>query len=402
MPKMISFLSLALLMLSSGQAAAHAASDLAWPAEGLSIDAQASMFYRNNAVVRSDQIYRIPGALMGGEALPPPKGLSLDEAFLVPSFRRQDTYGFLKIGRHMGGEELELDHGLVGQQIRPGLAIEAGKMAADLTPFNGQHVLETLFTSRRLVYDALWGGQLNDEGLRIKTSLDGFEAGFELWKGKSFPARQKDTNKSAVDLYARYRVGFKDALLTLGAFAYQSQAELRDDSRYAAGHSHGSTITLDPSYFSGDVATQGAFALFSAPIGQGWSAGAQGEISRMKQDGRLKDATHDASFTSTLIGLWGEASLTYRNDSVGLRSERLKIQNDLYGSGALVLAEKLELKGADRDPYRYSLSYQHRFTELIVSRIEWSKDTTTGDRKELLTAGLVFNGQHYTSRDSKE
>ncbi|MES2746168.1 MAG: hypothetical protein V4655_12115 [Bdellovibrionota bacterium] len=394
--------SFALTALCSTQALSHTDSEWLLPEDGLSVDFQASLSYRNEALVKSSEVYRIPGTLMGGEALPSKKGLSVDEVFLVPTFRLHETYGFMKIGRHLGSDELELDHVLVGHRVLPNLVIEGGKMASAMTPFNGQHVLETNFTSRRLVYDALWGGQLNDEGIRLKAKFFGLETGVELWKGDSFPARQKESDKSAVDVYMRYHAAFGDSLLTIGAFAYEAKAELRDDDRYTAGHSHGSTLVVDPSYFSGDVSTQGAHVLYTNQLNSDWSVAAEGEIAQMKQNGRLTDATHDAAFDSKILGLWGDASLGYRDETLSFRSERLKIQNDVYGSAALVLSDKLGLADADDDPYRYSLSYKHRFTPMLLSRIEWSKDSTTGDKKDVFTAGFVFNGPLYASGSPKE
>ncbi|RZA27093.1 MAG: hypothetical protein EOP10_01410 [Proteobacteria bacterium] len=392
----------ALLALCSTQALAHTDSELVLPKDGLSVDFQSSLSYRNEAVARRNEVYRIPGALMGGEALPSKKGLGVDEVFLVPTFRIGETYGFLKIGRHLGSEDLELDHVLVGHRVLPNFAIEAGKMASAMTPFNGQHVLETNFTSRRLLYDALWGGQLNDEGIRLKAQFFGLETGVELWKGASFPARQSESDKSAADVYARYHAAIGDSHLTVGAFAYEAKADLRDDDRYAAGHSHGTTLALDPSYFTGDVSTQGAHFVYTNQLNPDWSMGVEGEISQMKQDGRLSDATHDAAFASKIVGLWAEAAVGYQGETLSFRSERLKIQNDIYGSAALVLSEKLGLADAEDDPYRYSVSYKHRFTPMILSRIEWSKDSTTDDKKDVFTAGFVFNGPLYTSGSPKE
>lgn len=380
-----------LLAAMSVEAFAHSYSEIVLPAEGFTADLGVSAAYRSEALVKSDEVWVIPGTLMGGEALPSRKGLALDETFLVPSYRKGQTYGFLKIGRHLGSEEFELDHVLLGYELTPGLAIELGKMAAVFTPFNGQHTMDTSFASRRLVYDALWGGQYNDQGIRLKSSFFGFDSGVELWKGDSFPARQRDTNKSAFDVYTRYTFDGPSHFLQLGAYYFAAESSGRNDSRYESGHSHGGNITLDPTYFDGDVRTKGLTLISRYKLSSLTDIGFQGELSQIKQDGRLRDLTHEARFENDTIGLWGELFLSYQNDRLSYRSERLKIKNDIFGSAAITLGQKLSLLVAEDDPYRHSLSHEHLFTPEIRSRIEWSKDFTSGDKKDVWTLGAVWS-----------
>lgn len=379
------------LMLSSLDAFAHSYSEIILPDEGFTAELGVSAAYRSEALVKSNEVWVIPGTLMGGEALPSRKGISLDETFLVPSFRKGPAYGFLKLGRHLGSEELELDHVLIGYELRPGLALEMGKMAAVFTPFNGQHAMDTSFSSRRLVYDAFWGGQFTDEGLRLKTNFYGIDAGVELWKGESFPARQRDTDRSAGDVYARYSFETESFFVQAGAYYFQADSSQRDDSRYAAGHSHSGTITLDPTYFDGDVRTKGLTLISRYSFNPRTDLGFQGELSQIKQDGRLYDLTHEARFENDSVGLWGELYLSYLSETLSFRSERLKIKNDIFGAAALTLGQKLSLLNAEEDPYRQSVSYEHHFTPEFRSRIEWSKDFSTGDKKDIVTLGAVWS-----------
>ena len=376
--------------LLTAEVRAHSYSEITLPEEGFTADLGVSAAYRSESLVRSDEVWVIPGALMGGEALPSKQGIGLDEVFLFPSFRRDQTYAFLKLGRHLGSEDLELDHVVVGHAFTPSLALELGQMAAIFTSFNGQHALDTSFSSRRLVYDAIWGGQYNDQGVRLKTNFFGFDAGLELWKGGSFPAQQSDTDRSAYDVYLRYSLSSEAYILRLGAYSYFTEAHRREDGRYAAGHSHGTAITIDPTYFDGDVAVHGLTLLSRYSLGN-LALGFQGEVSQMSQDGRLWDLTHEADFDSKTLGLWGELFLSYASETLSLRSERLKIKNDIYGSAAVILGQKLRLIEAQEDPYRHTLSHEHKFSETMRTRIEWSKDFATGDRKNIVTVGAVWS-----------
>lgn len=387
--------------LLTAEAEAHSYSEIALPAEGFTADLGVSAAYRSESLVRSDEVWVIPGALMGGEALPSKQGIGLDEVFLVPSFRRDQTYGFLKVGRHLGSEDLELDHVVVGHAFTPSFALELGQMAAIFTPFNGQHALDTSFSSRRLVYDAIWGGQYNDQGVRLKNHFWGLDAGIELWKGGSFPAQQSDTDRSAYDVYLRYSLGAGPSHFQIGAYSYQAEAVRREDGRYSAGHSHGTAITIDPTYFDGRVAVHGLTLLSQHTFDQ-FGFGFQGEVNQLSQEGRLWDLTHEADFENKTLGLWGELFVSYASETLSLRSERLKIKNDIYGSAAVILGQKLRLIEAKEDPYRHTLSYEHRFSEMIRSRIEWSKDFTAGDRKDIVTVGAVWSDTLTRSNAAKD
>ncbi|RYZ60003.1 MAG: hypothetical protein EOP07_02195 [Proteobacteria bacterium] len=381
-----------LTLTTASPAFAHAFDDLNLPSEGLHGHLMLSGAYRSDSLVKSNEQWTIPGLLMGGEAYPSSAGLALDEVFLTPVYRRENNYLMLKLGRHLGSEDLELDHVLVGHQFNPGLAVEGGKMAAIFTPFNGEHAGDTSFSSRRLVYDAIWGGQYTDEGLRLKSRLWDIDYGVELWKGNSFPSKKKDSDKAAYDLYARYSVKEAAHKFQLGGYYYRSDATARDDSRYTAAHSHSSNVvTTDPSYFNGRVEVSGLMALASFQIDPELSLGAQGELSQIKQNGKLWDLTHEASLDNKTVGLWGELYARQSSDKLSYRAERLKVQNDVYGPAAGFMAEKLKLLAADKDPYRHTLSYEHFFSGSFRSRLEWSQDFSTIEKKSIVTLGAVWS-----------
>ncbi len=392
-----------LLLVLAPKALAHSEATATLPQEGFRLDLGAVTSYRSDSLVKSGEAWVIPGVLMGGEALPSQKGISLDEAFLVPSFRQNKVYGYVKLGRHLGSDSFEMDHVLLGYQAADPIFLEFGKLSGAFTPFNGVHAMDTAFSSRRLVYDALWGGQYNDEGLRIKALLSSFEFGLELWKGRNFPVKQLDTNKSAADAYARYVFEGESLFLELGAYGFQGSAGKRDDSRYASGHSHGgTTITLDPSYFSGDVKTYGFHYQAGHKYANGLSLRLQGEFSQMSQEGQIWDLTHQAQLASKIGGVWTELHLAYGKNAWAYRGEKLRIQNDISGASALTLAQKLDLDGVDEDPYRHTLSYERSLGEGLRARIEGSKDFSTRDKKEIVTLGLIYSETLFQSATKED
>lgn len=381
---------LSLVLLFAPQTFAHSFSEIAAPQEGLTVDLGISSSYRSEALTTSDKPYLISGMLMGGEALPSAKGISLDEAFLTSAFRKKDIYGYLKVGRHLASDEFEMDHVLLGYRLGESAALEIGEMPAAFSPFNGQHALDTQYSSRRLIYDAFWGGQYSEQGLRFKSHAFGFDSGIEIWKGRSFPAKQVDTDRSAFDVYSRYSWKSEQSFLKIGAFYYAADANKRSDDRYDAGHSHGQSITLDPTYFDGNVRVSAATLISRFTFQSGVELGFQGELSRLEQDGRLWDLTREARFDNKTIGLWSEISAKYLGNMLGFRSERLKVQNNLRGAAALVLAEKLSLNKVENDPYRQTVSFERSLDEALRGRIEYSKDSSTSVKKDLLTIGLIW------------
>lgn len=370
---------------------AHSFDDFILPPEGLHAELSVSGAYRSDALIEGNQRWVVPGTLMGGEAYPSEAGFGLDELFLTPVYRKENTYVMLKIGRHLGSEDLELEHVLLGYKLNNYLALEGGKMAAIFTPYNGEHPSDTCFSSRRLVYDALWGGQFNDTGLRLKSNIGGLDSGLELWKGSRFPAKEKDTEKSAYDVYTRYSVEDENHSLSVGAYYFRADANARDDSRYSATHSHApAAVTVDPTYFDGKVETKGLMGSLSTKFRGDWSAGFLGEITQIQQNGRLRDATHQADFENQTMGLWGELFAAVQREKFSFRAERLKVKSDVYGAAAGVLADKLKLQAMGEDPYRNTLSYEHEFDATFRARVEWAKDFTTLVKRDIYTVSGVW------------
>jgi hypothetical protein len=64
--------------------------------------------YRSLAKVERNERWVIPGFLMGGEALPMPKGFHLDEVMLIGTYGEGDSYAYVKAGQHAGADELSV------------------------------------------------------------------------------------------------------------------------------------------------------------------------------------------------------------------------------------------------------------------------------------------------------
>jgi hypothetical protein len=391
--QVIIFLCSASTLASGKPALGHSFDSMNLPAEGLHVHFALSGSYRTKGLVKKKEVWTVPGTLMGGDAQPFRAGLALDEAFVTPIYRNGNTYAMLKIGKHSGAEELEIDHAFVGYQIFPFLAFEAGKMAGIFTTFNAEHATELSFSSNRFVHDVFWGGQLNDEGARVKTNFLGFDLGAEAWRGNSFPANNKESNRPAYDVYARYTLNVDALTFQTGAFVFDGVAQSRTDNRSNGSHSHSNvTKNIEPIYFEGTENVYGAMGKFVFSSPHSILAGAQGEVSVAHSKGVVQDATRLASFDSSKIGYWGEAFFGLKSDLFSARAERIKVTNRIGGTAAGALAEKLVLRAKQKDPYRYALGYQHTFDSNFKIRAEWIQDFTTLEKQSIVALSAAWSG----------
>ncbi|MCA2962200.1 MAG: hypothetical protein IOD12_18255 [Silvanigrellales bacterium] len=395
---MQNFRAFARLLLSAGTfysvpALGHLFDSMELPPEGLHAHLAVSGAYRTKGLVKKSESWTVPGTLMGGEAFPFEAGLALDEVFLTPIYRQGESYAMLKVGKHAGAQELELDHALVGFHLSENVAFEGGKMAAIFTPFNGEHASDLGFSARRLGYDVLWGGQFNDEGVRVKARFLGLDLGAEAWRGQSFPAYQSGSSRPAFDFFGRYSLGDGSFKFQAGGFFFNSKPQSRDDDRSGGSHSHSTgAVTIDPTFFEGSERVSGAFGKLTWNSQESLRAGVQGEVSQANSKGHLRDATREASFENRTRAYWGEMFLGYGDETVSIRSERLKVNNTLRGNAAAALSQKLGFLASRKDPYRHTLSFQHTFGEHYRMRAEWIRDLTTLRKKDVFVVSGVWSG----------
>ncbi len=346
--------------------------------------------YRSLSKVKSSERWIIPGHLMGGEALPMPRGFHLDEVMLSASYGQDSTYAYLKLGQHVGADGLEVEHALVGQRLGTNEVLEIGKMSSAMTPYHTPHPSQTPFADPLLVYDALWGRQYNDVGMRVRSLLwnSTLEAGLELWQGDAFPAERKDSAKGAFDAYLLHRMRMESLSWRLGVFHYQGEANTRKDDRYSSEHSHGLDTTTIPVYwFSGRTKVQGFHAALEYGANVKW--GGEGEIHISESEGDLRDATRLAPIETRYLGYWWSVFVTYSSHLAAVRCERLQFENNLSGSAATVLATQANLV-ADTDPYRISVAYNWQWTPSLKLRAEWVRDFTSVNEKDMGIAGIVW------------
>jgi hypothetical protein len=363
------------------------------PQQGWQLEATLHTVYRNKAIVTSDQRWLMPGRLLGGESLPFPKGLHLDEAFVTLSYGGPDSYGLIKMGQHGSNHGAALEHAYVGTQIGPDAVLELGKMSAVFSPHNPQHSSQTRYAAPLLLYDAFFGRQYIDDGIRLRGWLlgDRLELGIEGWQGSHFPTKNSHQTDPTFDLYAVVRQQDEPYQFILGTFYWQAQADSRSDDRYDTSHSHGvDTSSLTPLYFSGDVRIVGWHGYLSFAIAEDSQIGLQGEWAVYESDGDLSDNTRVADYKANHKAMWAEVFARKGAHQLATRYERIQLKNELWGSAAGSIVDLANLNSQGKDPYRLAASYNLQWQPDSKLRLEWAREYTTGSRQDIASASVVW------------
>jgi hypothetical protein len=387
-----------LLILASTSSLAHEEATLMGLPNGLTLQGTVATSYRSLAKVERNERWVIPGFLMGGEALPMPKGFHLDEVMLIGTYGEGDSYAYIKAGQHAGADGLAVEHALVGHRIGSMVLIEAGRMSASMSPYQAPHPSQTPFADALLIYDALWGRQYNDTGVRLRSQLfeTGLEAGIEYWQGDAFPAKRQRGAEGAYDLYLEHTGRVENANWRFGLFHYKGEANSRVDSRYSSEHNHGvDTVNIPVYYFDGETQVQGVHGRLEWGD-PGFRIGGEGEYQISQSEGQLRDATRLAPLETVYKGFWWSLYQRTGAHLVALRYERLQFENNLAGAAATALATQALLL-ADKDPYRMSVAYNFQWDDSLKLRAEWLRDFTSIKKKDMAVLGMIWAKQAQVS-----
>lgn len=345
--------------------------------------------------IDNEVVWQIPGILMGGHATAYEKGTSLDESSLrLQYLSNEGSYATVKIGSH-GDTDLSVEEAYLGQQWSEySLHAEAGQMTAFFSPHNHIHPSTGLFSLTPLGYTALFGGHVEDTGLRMAAgnSDEGFSGGVETYKGSSFPAGGTGGLSAAFLRHAHQ--GFNLDWQVQGWILTASAENRQDDRSSSSGHSHSSsTSTAFSGYFDGDTDAAGLFVDLGWTLGYEKRIGLKAEYMSSEVNGKVRDADDtqeiglDGKYQSVLL----EPGIGIGKHQLAVRYERLKVTNSLTGSAVATLGEEAGLINNGHNPERLTFSWNYQHTKNLGLRLEWMKDKATEDRQpEVLTAGFVW------------
>jgi hypothetical protein len=353
----------------------------------------------------NDSEYALPGFMLGEEAGRGEEGFHLGHNELAISANVDDLfYGKLTavIADHEGSTETELEEAYIETQgLGHGLTIRAGRFFSGIGYLNVQHPHAWDFADAPLVYDALFGGTLRDDGLQVgwvaPTDLY-LKLGGEITRGERFPAGGATSDGAGaralfvkiggdLDVSNAWQLGFS-----------HWQADVED--RTAGGHAHDGTAVEVPTY-SGKSKVYGVdFVWKWAPLGNTTERNfkLQAEYFMRDETGSviMDDGSDDperTSYDGTQTGWYLQGVYQFMPRwRLGLRYDRLEADNE--GSDALVLTE-VGLDDLGHSPTRTSLMLDYSHSEYSRLRLQYAKDDSYPDSDDILTLQYIMSlGPH--------
>lgn len=351
--------------------------------------------------------YTLPGFMLGGEASRGEKGYHLGHNELSLSANIDDMfYGKLTtaIADHEGETEVELEEAYIETlAIGNGLTVKAGRFFSDIGYLNNQHGHAWDFVDAPLMYRALFGNQLIDDGVQVSWLAPTdtyFKIGVEGLRGERFPAGgAANEGKGAHTFFAKFGgdVGISNAW-QLGFSHWTADI----NGREAGTHAHG-TVSEVPTFYGESKINAIDFVWKWSPNGNARERNLkiQAEYFEREESGRVDMVGSSPLETS---GYQGKQSGYYIQTlyqfmprwRVAYRYDRLKADNS--GSDTDVLGEA-GLNVAGHTPERSTLMLDYSHSEYSRIRFQYAKDDSYQDSDNLFFVQYIVTlGAHGAHR----
>lgn len=333
--------------------------------------------------------YELPGFMLGGEASRGTQGFNLGHNELSISANIDDMlFGKLTtaIADHEGTTEVELEEAYIQTlAIGHGITAKAGRFFSDIGYLNNQHGHVWDFTDAPLVYRALFGNQLIDDGLQVNWLVPTdiyFKLGMELTRGERFPAGGATNNGN----------GAHTVFAKLGGDAGTSHAwqlgfshwNANIDNRASGSHEHGGGVAIEIPTYSGDSQISGIdFVWKWSPNGNGREQNLkiQAEYFVRHEDGNVVLAGSDpleiTSYQGKQTGWYLQTVYQFKPRwRFGYRYDQLDAENN--GSDSVLLTEA-GLDNEGQTPTRSTLMLDYSRSEFSRIRLQVAQDDSYED-----------------------
>lgn len=357
-----------------------------------SVDVRTTVTYRSEEAATPDEVWQIPGVLMGGEALPVSKGVTLDDVQLLGHVNIKERYFVsTKVGAHGhdGSTEVELENlwfGANAEFLNQMILFEAGKMSTEVTPTASFHASGGEFSEAPLLADVFFGRHFVDSGARASSRFYGINLGVELFNGDNFPSTSGDGTAA---IYLHTPIQYRDVNGQLGSWLMFSDAKSRTDLRYEDGHSHSdSQLNASDLAFTGDTLMLGLYGDIKWQLNP-ITLDAGFEWIRADIDGELVDSTQSAAYLSTQDGYSLQLGIALDTHHLSIKYERLVIDNR-FTQTSQTFVQSTGLYNEDFEPEKFAVAWTWDFYEDFTLRSEWYQDNTQDKKTSRWSLGLVW------------
>ncbi|MBU2870693.1 hypothetical protein [Colwellia sp. E2M01] len=380
--------------------------------ENNSLKVLAAATYRNNSIVENDAVWQPDGFLVGGEALPAEKGVSLDDVQLQGYLNiDNDYYVAAKLSSHSHGGEnnLELENLWMGTEFtlfNQMFLLEGGKMATAVTDTLNYHASMDIFDQAPLSADVFFGRHFNDIGIRLalveganttpqKTQqmpvdqIDtSYKVGLEIFNGDNFPA---SAGEGSVSAFSHFDLSYQAFHTSAKLWVMYSKAEQRADDRYSDSHNHGITVDdIVESYFTGDTITTGLY-LDASWHTENWLLKGEFEWMQTQIDGQVFSSTQSAFMDATDNAYRLATSLKRKQHSLHVQYEILSAENK-FSQTTQTFIDQVGLNNDGFEPSRLSVAWLYAFHDNFVLRTQWMKDESNEQSQinDVLSVGVQW------------
>jgi len=357
----------------------------------------------------------LSGFQLGGEAGLPPQGFSTGHTELRIASNIDDKfYGSMTmpIVMHDGVAEIEFEEAFIETlALGNGFMLKGGRFFSGIGYLNAFHDHVHDFADRPLVYDAMFGGHLLDNGVQARwvapTDLY-LSVGGEFTAGSEFPGGENEGNDQGMALFAN--VG-GDIGLSSSWFAGANYYRAKFDERVAGGHHHGGDDhghDANNALLDGDVEVAGLDFVYK------WAPNGNSRITNFKFQGEYFVKNEDAISEFTEHAHSAEANYDGQQQGfyvqgvyqfiqqwrVGVRYDHLQANNAItnFSGSGMDRAEFLEESGlgAEGDPTRSSIMVDYSPSHFSRIRLQYSQlDNGHDELNNMLTLQFTMSlGSH--------
>ena len=347
--------------------------------------------------------YALPGFMLGGEANRGDKRFHLGHNELSLSAKVDDMfYGKLTtaIAEHEGATEVELEEAYIETlALDHGLAVKAGRFFSDLGYLNNQHGHVWDFMDVPLVYRALFGNQLIDDGIQmswIAPTDTYFKLGIESTRGNRFPAGGA-TNEGNGNQAVFAKFGGDAGVSNAWQFGF-SHWSADIEARSAGTHAHGAVSEV-PTFTGKSSVNAIDFVWKWSPNGNNRerSLKIQAEYFERDENGSIEMVGSSPLETSTYqgkqSGVYVQTIYKFMPRwRIGYRYDQLNATN--VGSDAAVLGEAGLITNG-HTPKRSTLMLDYSHSEFSRIRFQYAKDDSYSDSDDLFFVQYIMTlGAH--------